>query len=145
MKVKDILAKKSPGVITIAPELTLHAASQLLAQHNIGALVVVGPDNLPIGILSERDIVRTIAQNGPEALEQLVGQTMTVEIITALPYDELSTLSATMTAKRIRHLPILQEHVLIGIVSIGDVVKAQLVYFESEAQALENYITGRRA
>lgn len=145
MKVKDVLAKKSTGVITISPEPTLHDATRLLAEHNIGVLIVVDASGLPVGILSERDIVRAVAKQGPDALNRSVGETMTQGIITARPDDELATLSSTMTAKRIRHLPILEEQALVGIVSIGDIVKAQLVFFEREVQALETYITGGRA
>lgn len=145
MKVKDVLTTKPAGVISIAPEPSLLAASQLLTRHNIGVLVVVDSDTQPIGILSERDVVRVIAEHGAQALEHPVSSAMTRKIFTATPDDNLATLSNTMTTKRIRHVPIVKDQELIGIVSIGDIVKAQLNYFEGEARALEQYIIGGRA
>jgi CBS domain-containing protein len=145
MKVKALLANKPTGVVTIAPDQSLQDAAQLLAQHNIGALVAVNPAGKPVGILSERDIVRHIARQGTGALALTVNDAMTKDIIIALPSDDLGYLSSTMTEKRIRHLPVMQDAQLIGMVSIGDVVKAQLDHVEGEARALERYITGGHA
>lgn len=142
--VKDILAGKPAGVITITPDQTLQAASQVLAQHNIGALVVV-EDDQPAGILSERDIVRHLANQGEAALQLPVADAMTEEIIIALPTDDLDYASSTMTQKRIRHLPIMDDGQLVGIISIGDVVKAQLNFYQGEARTLLQYITGGHA
>lgn len=145
MKVKDILAKKPPGVITISPDQSLLAAGKLLAEHNIGVLIAVDSNALPVGILSERDIIRSLARNGAAALENAVSSAMTKAIITATPDDNLASLSSTMTEQRFRHVPIVEGDALVGIVSIGDIVKAQLSYFEGEARALQTYITGGRA
>jgi CBS domain-containing protein len=142
MKVQDILRKKPSGVFTIRPQQSLYEACQILASKNIGALVVVDGHHAPIGIVSERDIVRQLAKGAetPEALK--VGEVMTKEVLIALPDDDVAYVSSTMTNQRIRHLPVLQEGQLIGIVSIGDVVKAQLDYFEGEARTLQQYING---
>lgn len=142
MKVNDILTKKSSEVFTIRPHRSLREASQLLASKNIGALVVVDEDDVPIGIISERDLVRQLA-NAFEAFESLtVADVMTKEIIIALPDDDIDYLSSTMTNRRIRHLPVMKDDRLAGIVSIGDVVKAQVDYYEGEARTLRQYITG---
>ncbi len=145
MKVKDVLAKKPPGVISISPDRTLLDASKLLSEHNIGVLIVVDANQLPVGILSERDIIRLLAQHGAVVLERSVSSAMTEGIIIANPDDNLATLSNSMTENRFRHVPIMDGDSLVGIVSIGDIVKAQLRYFEGEARALQTYITGGRA
>lgn len=145
MKVKDVLAKKSPGVITISPQQTLLAASQLLTKHNIGVVVAVDADEMPVGILSERDIVRALAGAGAAALERPVSSVMTRDIIIATPDDNLTSVSSTITERRFRHIPIVEADTLVGIVSIGDILKAQMSHFEGEARALERYITGNRA
>ncbi|MCL4237346.1 MAG: CBS domain-containing protein [Anaerolineae bacterium] len=145
MKVRDLLAKKPSGVITISPDKTLRAASEVLAEHNIGALVVVDTAGMPVGILSERDIVRAIATVGENALRHAVSAVMTKDLIIAVPEDDVAYLIRTMTDRHIRHLPIMHDQKLAGIVSIGDVVKAQRDFFEDEARTLERYITGAKA
>ncbi|MCZ7541036.1 MAG: CBS domain-containing protein [Anaerolineae bacterium] len=145
MKVRDLLAKKPSGVITISPDETLRAASEVLAEHNIGALVVVDAAGLPVGILSERDIVRAVATGGETALRLSVSAVMTKDLIIAVPEDDAAYLIRTMTDRRIRHLPIMHDQRLAGMVSIGDVVKAQRDFFEDEARTLERYITGAKA
>ena len=142
MKVRDILQKKSSDVFTIRPHQTLNEASKLLTSKNVGALIVVDDSYAPVGILSERDIVRQLAQNGDKTGSLTVGAVMTTEVIIALPDDDVTYLSNTMTNKRIRHLPVLADGKLAGIVSIGDVVKAQLDYYEGETRTLQQYITG---
>lgn len=145
MKVYDLLAKKPSGVITTSPDQTLRVASKVLAKHNIGVLVVVDTAGLPVGILSERDIVRTIATSGAKALTAPVSSVMTKDLIIATPEDDTVYLAQTMTDRHIRHLPVMHDQKLIGIVSIGDVVKAQRDFFEDEARSLERYITGAKA
>ena len=142
MKVQDILQKKSSDVFTVRPHQTLNEASQILATHNIGSLVVVNEQQHVIGILSERDIVRQLAQKGEQVGSLTVGEVMTREVVIAVPDDDLAYLSNTMTNNRIRHLPVLNQGELVGIVSIGDVVKAQLNFYEGEAHSLQQYITG---
>lgn len=142
MQVKEILRKKPADVITITADQSLHRASQLLAEHNIGALVVVDDDGIPAGILSERDIVRALAESKGAVADQIVSEAMTEDIIITLPDDDLTYVSNTMTNKRIRHLPVMDGNTLAGIISIGDVVKVQLEHFEGEAHTLRQYITG---
>ncbi len=145
MTVKSLLAKKSGDVITAKPDHTLHEVSKLLAQHNIGAVIVVDGAGKPMGILSERDIVRKLAEVGANSLDLRAGDVMTKDLIIAVPDNELSYLSHTMTENRIRHLPVMDGDTLVGIVSIGDVVKAQRDYFKGEARMYEQYIHGNRA
>ena len=142
MKVKDILGNKAARLITIKPEHTVLEASQLLAEHNIGAVVVVDKNDTPVGILSERDIVRQVASDKSDALNRKVSEIMTKDVIIGFLDDELSSVSSTMTEKRIRHLPIMENKELVGMVSIGDIVKAQLDHFANEAHMLRQYITG---
>lgn len=142
MKVKEILKKKSSNVITITADQSLYAASQLLADHNIGAIVVVDSENAPIGILSERDIVRNLATSKADVVNHSVQDAMTEDIIIGFPDDDLSYVSGIMTDKRIRHLPIMDDQKLVGIISIGDVVKSQLDTIALEAHTLRQYITG---
>ena len=145
MKVQAILKAKSPDVITATPDQSLHEASQTLAQHNIGVLVVVNQSDFPVGIVSERDIVRELAESRESCLVKTIADIMTEEVIIALPDDDLNHVSNVMTNNRIRHLPIVKGNQLVGIISIGDVVKAQLKHFEGEAMTLMNYITGGHA
>ena len=142
MKVQDILQKKPSQVFTIHPRHTLYEASQILADNNVGALVVEDDQHSLVGILSERDIVRQLAQHNAAVGTLTVGEVMTTEVVIALPDDDVAYLSNTMTNNRIRHLPVMQEGKLVGIVSIGDVVKAQLDFFEGESRFLQQYITG---
>ena len=142
MKVQDILQKKSNQVFTLQPHQTLAEASQILTNNNIGALLVVNEQNHLVGILSERDIVRQLAQHGKKVGAITVGDVMTKDVLIAVPDDDVTYLSNTMTNNRIRHLPVLQDGEVVGIVSIGDVVKAQLDLYEGEAHYLQTYITG---
>ncbi len=142
MKVQDILQKKSSDIFTVHPHQTLNEACQILATHNIGSLVVINEQQHLIGILSERDIVRQLAEHGEATGAMTIGEVMTTEVVIAVPDDDVAYLSSTMTNNRIRHLPVLQDGKLVGIVSIGDVVKAQLDFYEGESHYLQNYITG---
>jgi CBS domain-containing protein len=144
MRVQDILRQKGSEVTTIAPTATLSEASQLLSIRRIGALVVSEDDRHIVGILSERDIVRHLSQDGAAALELEVAQAMTADVATCAKDDSLDHLARTMTEGRFRHLPVVEDGVLTGIVSIGDVVKRRVEELEHEAQALTEYIqTGR--
>jgi CBS domain-containing protein len=140
MNIKSILATKGANVVTIGPEQTIRDALGVLAKYNFGALVVVDEQRKPIGIISERDIVR-LAAKSDDFFSQLVGDVMTKDVITGLPQDETRAVANTMTEKRIRHLPIVDEQdMLIGIVSIGDIVKAERNHFEGEADTLRTQI-----
>ena len=139
MKIESILATKSSTVITVGPDQSLREAIGLLAEHNIGALIVVDKAGQPIGIISERDIIREAART-ETVLAQTVSRVMTKDLITASPGDDLETVLQTMTAKRFRHLPIVDRERLIGIISIGDVVKAQLDKYQGEVDTLQTQI-----
>jgi CBS domain-containing protein len=136
MKVTTILSTKGMTVITIGPEQPLKEAVARLTQYGIGALVVVDQANKPVGIISERDIIHEL--NRTETVgERLVSQVMTRNPIIASPRDDIQSLSQTMTKHHFRHVPIVDEGALIGIVSIGDVVKAQLENYEGEIDTLQ--------
>jgi CBS domain-containing protein len=140
MTVKAILSRKGNNVITIEPTVTLSAAINMLAEHRIGAVVVAGADKQVAGILSERDIVRALAQRGPGALEDAVGQVMTRKVVTCTESDTVAALMERMTQGKFRHLPVVERGKLVGLVSIGDVVKHRLGEMEHESNALREYI-----
>ncbi len=141
MIVKNILAGKRGGnVVTIEPTADLTAAVKLLAERRIGAVVILGADHRIVGILSERDIVRTLAERGPTALSELVGQVMTRDVKTCSEADTIEDLMGRMTTGKFRHMPVVEQEKLIGIVSIGDVVKNRVEEIEHEAEALRDYI-----
>lgn len=139
MNVAAILAKKGTGIITIRPDQSIREAIALLASHNIGALVALDDAGQLVGILSERDITRAIAKN-EQVFAQTVAELMTKDVITGVPQDDLRIVANTMTEKRFRHLPIMDKGKLIGIVSIGDVVKAQRDQYEGEIDTLHTQI-----
>jgi CBS domain-containing protein len=144
MNIAHVLAGKGVKVVTTRPEQTIRQALTLLAQHNIGALVVVDEGYQPVGILSERDIVREAARN--EALfARGVGELMTREVIVGVPEDDLKTVGHTMTERHIRHLPVVEKGKLVGIVSIGDVVKALRDQYEGLVDTLQTQITEPQA
>lgn len=140
MSVARLLDGKGHAVITAQADQTLQEASRLLAEYRIGAVLIGGANGSVAGILSERDIVRAIAQGGAAALEQTIGQHMTRKVITctvAMPVDEVMQI---MTTGKFRHLPVLKDGRLDGMVSIGDVVKFRLAQLEEESRSLKDYI-----
>jgi len=139
MKVRRILATKGMRVITIGPEKQIRDAVKLLARHNIGALVVVDDDERPVGILSERDVIRETAVN-EQVFDLQVADLMTRDVITGTPQDDTYSLARTMTEHRFRHLPILEDGRLTGIVSIGDILKAERDQYRGEIDTLETQI-----
>jgi len=138
--VKSILSSKGRDVTTIEPTAMLESAIALLAQRRIGALVVLGPERRVIGIVSERDIVRVLAEQGPAALSAPIAQVMTRKVSTCSEGDTVSELMEQMTAGKFRHVPVLDRERLVGIISIGDVVKHRLGEMERESEALRDYI-----
>ena len=140
MTVKAILDAKGGNVVTVEPTATVAAAAKLLAQHRIGALVVHGPDRRVAGIVSERDIVRVLAEQGAAALEQPVGQVMTRKVVTCRRNETVAGLMELMTTGKFRHLPVVEDGQLVGIVSIGDIVKHRVHEIEGESAALRDYI-----
>ena len=136
MKIRHILATKGGNVITIDGKQTIRQALQVLVKHNVGALLIVNDSNRPVGILSERDIVRLAAKDS-NCFDMLVEEVMTRDLILGVQQDELRAVANTMTEQRIRHLPIVDDDgVLMGIISIGDIVKAERNHFEGEAEVL---------
>jgi CBS domain-containing protein len=140
MTIKAILATKGGGIISIEPTATLEAAAKKLAEHKIGALLVLGPDRRVIGILSERDIVRVLAEQGAGALTQPLSQVMTRKVVTCSLSDTVGMLMEQMTLGKFRHVPVLEQDQIVGVVSIGDVVKHRLHEMEQESAALRDYI-----
>ena len=143
MLVQQILKLKAcDGVITIAPGTRLAEAARLLAERRIGAVVVSPDGKRVVGILSERDIVRELAVKGGACLADTVDGVMTRDIVTCARDDSSDMVLARMTAGRFRHLPVLEGQEMIGLISIGDVVKAQISELAMEKEALEGMIKG---
>lgn len=139
MSIEHILAEKGRNVVTIEPERTLSETARLLNENRIGA-VVVGDANHPVlGIISERDIVRALAQRGSAALDEPVSQNMTDKVITCTRWSTVGDLMELMTAQKTRHVPIVDDGGLSGIVSIGDIVKHRLSELEAEQRAMHDY------
>ena len=143
MNIASLLASKGSKVITIQPQETVRQAVALLAEHNIGALVVVDRSSSPVGIVSERDVVRSAARN-ERVFSEPVASLMTKDVVIGLPHDDLASVGYTMTERRIRHLPVMEGGQLVGMVSIGDVVKAQRDQYQGEVETLQTQILGER-
>jgi CBS domain-containing protein len=140
MTIKAILDHKGPDVVTIEPTASIGAAVKRLTERRIGALVVQGADNRIVGIISERDIVRALAQRGSAVLDDPVSQAMTRKVVTCTLSDTVSAIMEHMTSGKFRHVPVIEENRLAGIISIGDVVKHRLDEMEGESAALRDYI-----
>ena len=140
MHVKNILSVKGSNVVSIEPTATVETAVRTLAQHKIGALLVLGPDRRIIGILSERDIVRVLAEQGAGALTQPLAQVMTRKVFTCSPSETIGVIMERMTAGKFRHVPVIHQDQVVGVVSIGDVVKYRVLEMEHESAALRDYI-----
>jgi CBS domain-containing protein len=140
MRIADVLRGKGGAVVTIKPDATVTEMLDGLASHNIGAMVVVGPDGVK-GIVSERDVVRQLHAHGAAVLSLPVEKIMTTLLSTASKSDTVDSLTLLMTENRVRHVPVLEDGKLIGIVSIGDVVKTRMQELESEHEQLQSYIT----
>ena len=140
MTVKTILSAKGGNIVSIEPTATLDTAVKKLAEHKIGALLVLGPDRRMTGILSERDIVRVLAEQGAAALAQPLSQVMTRKVVTCSPSDTVGVLMERMTIGKFRHVPVVEQEQVVGVVSIGDVVKHRLHEMEQESAALRDYI-----
>jgi CBS domain-containing protein len=138
--VRDILKQKGSGVCSVRPDTTVYDALKLMAEKNVGAVLVLDGDQ-PVGILSERDYARQVILKGKTSKETPVHEIMTSRIVFVRPEHHIEECMALMTDKRIRHLPVLEEGKLIGVVSIGDVVKAVISEKEFLISQLEHYIT----
>lgn len=139
MRIADVLRNKGTEVATIAPTATVSELLAKLAEHNIGAMVVQGDDGLA-GIVSERDIVRRLNERGADALQAPVSDIMTTDVATCTPDESVDHLTVLMTERRIRHVPVMFNGRLAGIVSIGDVVKSRMNELEHAQEQLEAYI-----
>ena len=140
MQVRDVLRKKGRGVATVAPDATVSELLGRLAENNVGALVVTSEDGRVRGIVSERDVVRALHRHGIGLLAQPISTIMTSQVTTAAPHDSVESLARVMTDARVRHLPVVEDGRLTGIVSIGDVVKNRIDQLESERESLIGYI-----
>ena len=140
MRIADVLRNKGASVATITPETSVSGLLTELSVHNIGAMVVVSPDGV-IGIVSERDIVRALQERGADLLRLPVSDIMTKFVATCTPNDSVDSLSVLMTTKRVRHIPVMEDGRLTGIVSIGDVVKTRMEELEATQEQLQAYIT----
>jgi len=142
MNVKAILAAKKMGgdIISIEPTADLATAAKLLSKHRIGSVVILGAGERLVGILSERDIVRALSEQGAGALALPVGQVMTRDVATCGEDDTVASIMERMTAGRFRHMPVVANGRLVGLISIGDVVKQRVEDIEGESEAMRDYI-----
>jgi CBS domain-containing protein len=140
MTVEHILRAKGRNVVTIEPELTLAQAAQLLSERRIGAVIVGNTFRPVLGILSERDIVHALAARGPAALDEPVSRSMTEKVVTCTGAAAINEVMELMTDGKFRHVPVVENGRLNGIVSIGDIVKHRLAEVEAETRAMRDYI-----
>ena len=142
MLVRHIVSVSGADVATARPDSTIADAAKLLKERNVGALVITTEDGRLAGILSERDLVRGLPDHGADLLALRVKDRMTAEVTTCTPDDRVDEIMKLMTDGRFRHLPVVEENKLVGIISIGDVVKSRLEELESETTTLRQYIAG---
>lgn len=141
MRIRDILRAKGSAVATVTATTTVTGLLAELAVHNIGAVVVIGPEGQPVGVVSERDVVRGLPRHGAELLRRPVAEIMSGVEVCCDPDDPVDGLAALMTNNRVRHVPVIEGGRLVGIVSIGDVVKVRMEELSAERQQLRAYIT----
>jgi len=139
MNAATILKFKGRGVVTTTANKSLLDIAKLLAEHGIGCIVIVGDDDKIVGIVSERDLIRAIGQAGPQVLNEPVSDFMTKTVVTAREADTSERLMSEMTVHRFRHMPVVETDRLIGLISIGDLVKMQIADLEMEATATREY------
>ncbi|WP_199509932.1 CBS domain-containing protein [Nucisporomicrobium flavum] len=145
MRINDVLRDKGDRVVTVTPDLTVQGLLATLAEHGIGAAVVTADGTTVDGIVSERDIVRALAERGAAVLTEPVSAIQTTRVHTVEPDADIAEVERLMTERRFRHVPVVTGGRLAGIVSIGDVVKKRITELEVETSALSGYITGERA
>jgi CBS domain-containing protein len=139
MTVSGILESKGHHIVSVEPDVALSTAVKLLAERRIGAVLVMSQQRIE-GILSERDVVRVLGERGAAALEEPVRAVMTRKVISCRPRDSVGEIMETMTSGKFRHMPVLDDNRIIGLISIGDIVKWRVREFEHEQQALQDYI-----
>ena len=140
MNVAAILKTKGTSVFTDLPDTPLSSIVSTLVEKKIGVVVICDEDGTLIGIISERDIVRCLAQDGPEMLKNPASSIMTKDVQTCVPADTIATIMQQMSDRKFRHVPVVEDGQLCGIISIGDVVKVRLQEIQSEADALRDYV-----
>ena len=143
MRIADVLKAKGASVTTTTPDTPVATLIAGLVNRNIGAMVVVGPEG-PVGIVSERDVVHKLHELGADLLTRPVSEIMTKHLVFCSPEDTVDSLSAAMTHNRVRHIPVITDGRLAGIVSIGDIVKTRMEELEAEQEQLQAYITQGR-
>jgi CBS domain-containing protein len=140
VRIADLLRHKGSDVATVPPGISVAGLLEDLARHNVGALVVCDDAGAVVGIVSERDVVRQLNERGAELLHAPVSEIMTTSVVTCEPSESVNSLASIMTERRIRHMPVVTGGDLVGIVSIGDVVKSRIAQLESDREQLESYI-----
>jgi CBS domain-containing protein len=143
MKLKDLLRQKGSKIITAKANEDILAAINRMVENQVGALVVVNENNLPVGMFTERDVLRLAAENNNALADKHVKDGMTTDIVVAVPEDDTSSCLALMTERRIRHLPVIDGGKMVGLISIGDIVKAEYANAEFEIHHLRDYIMGK--
>ena len=143
MFVRQILKTKGSNVVSSSSDAMVADVVALLKQHRIGAVMITDTNKMPKGILTERDVATGLADHGASVLDKPVHQLMTKNLFTCSPEDKVQRLMEIMTSKRIRHLPVLDNDQMVGIISVGDVVKSRLEELEAEASELQQYIAGQ--
>lgn len=142
--VDTILKKKGHDVYTVPPDISIKDVAKILRDKKMGSAVVTDSDGSIVGMVSERDIVRGLAETGADILEHPVSDIMTHKVIVCAPEDNMVLVMACMTDRRIRHLPVMNGDEIVGIISIGDVVKTRIAELETESETLKEFIAGRR-
>jgi CBS domain-containing protein len=140
VRIADVLKNKGSAVSTITPDMVVSELLASLVARNVGAMVVVSSEGL-VGIVSERDVVRKLHEYGAGMLDRPISEIMTKRVITCTPADSVDSLSGLMTTNRVRHVPVVENGELVGIVSIGDVVKTRMEELQAQHEQLEAYIT----
>jgi CBS domain-containing protein len=140
VRIADLLRHKGSDVATVPPGVSVAGLLEDLARHNIGAMVVCDETGTVVGIVSERDVVRKLHERGTDLLHAPVSEIMTTSVVTCEPTESVNRLASIMTERRIRHMPVVSGGKLVGIVSIGDVVRSRIEQLESDREQLESYI-----
>ena len=142
MTVEKLLRTKGSTVVTIGPDASLADVTHELAAGNFGALIVSADGREVIGIISERDIVRSLAKEGASALDRKVSDVMTTEVFSCAPSDRVNDMMAVMSNRRFRHMPVIENGVLCGVISMTDVMRKRIDEIQHEADAMRTFITG---
>jgi CBS domain-containing protein len=142
--VDSILSQKGHDIISVSPETLVEDTAHILRENRIGSVLALEKDGRIAGVVSERDIVRGLSDVGPDVLQHPVSEIMTKKVVVCHPEDNMATVLSLMSGRRIRHLPVMQGEELVGIISIGDVVKTRINELEDESSSLRSYISGRQ-